>query len=59
MTTEGNPAYGVSGLHENHGETNYKDEYDYIQPSLTAPQETVYVGCSEILELSLMLPLTS
>ena len=42
MTTEGNPAYGMSGLHENHGET--KDEYDYIQPSLTAPQETVYVA---------------
>ena len=28
VTTEGNPAYGLSGPHEHHGET--KDEYDYI-----------------------------
>ena len=39
MTTEGNPAYGLCGPHEMHGET--KDEYEYIQSSAAAPQETV------------------
>ena len=42
MTTEDNPAYGLSGPHKRHGET--KDEYEYIQSSPAAPQEAVYEG---------------
>ena len=43
VTTEDNPAYGLSGPHGRHGET--KDEYEYIQSSsAAAPQETVYEG---------------
>ena len=43
VTTEDNPAYGLSGPHGRHGET--KDEYEYIQSSsATAPQVTVYEG---------------
>ena len=37
---EGNPAYGLCGPHERHGET--KDVYEYIQSSAAAPQEAVY-----------------
>ena len=39
---EDNPAYDLSGPHGRHGET--KEEYDYIQSSPAAPQETVYEG---------------
>ena len=40
VTTEDNPAYGLSGPHGRHGET--KDEYEHIQSSsAAAPQETV------------------
>ena len=38
VTTEDNPAYQY-GSHGRHGET--KDEYEYIQSSPVAPQETV------------------
>ena len=40
MTTEDNPAYGLSGPQRR--ET--KDEYEYIQSSAAAPQEAVYEG---------------
>ena len=43
VTTEDNPAYGVTCSHERHGKTT--DEYDYVQSSsapAAVPQETVY-----------------
>ena len=42
VTVEDNPAYGLNHSHETHRET--KDEYEYIQSSPAAPQETVYEG---------------
>ena len=42
VTTEDNPAYGLSHYHKRHGKTG--DENDRVQssPAAAAPQETVY-----------------
>ena len=42
VTTEDNPAYGLSGPHVRGRET--KDEYDYNQPTPPSPEEIVYEG---------------
>ena len=41
VSTEDNPAYGLSSPHGRHGENK---EYEHIQSSPAAPQETVYEG---------------